>query len=63
MFKTILIWQVSLHTENVKILKWYNQNVVYDKHKEYAKGENDWNSGEKTLLDSAIKSKGSSNPL
>jgi len=44
----------------VKLVKWYNQKVVYDKHKEHANGKSlsefDWNSGKKkTLLDSAIK--------
>jgi len=37
-FKAILNWQVSLHTENVKILKWYNQKVVYDERKEHTNG-------------------------
>jgi len=31
--KTILNRKVSVHTENVKNLKWYNQQVVYDKRK------------------------------
>jgi len=52
--KTILNWQVSLHAENIKILKRNNQEVVYDKRKEHANGnslsEYDWNSGKKDAL-------------
>jgi len=36
------------------MLKWYNQEVVYDKRKEHANGDSlseyDWNSGKKYAL-------------
>jgi len=54
MFKTILIGKKSdklAYTENVKILRLYNQKVVYDKRKERANSnsmsEYDWTSGKK----------------
>jgi len=46
--------------ENVKILKRYKQEVVYDKRKEHANGnslsEHDWYSGKKDAWSSYLES-------